>query len=131
MIGYFYMGKRRYVRRGEKPGYPTDEEAKTYATLHKEQALDHMPCRTAYMRHEHSQSIDVLTTWGCNNIYFVFAFPAAGFDIASPEEVLNLEYFKGFIVEHKPQPDVWNVLVNTERDGVEFFWQEHARHQRS
>jgi len=117
--------KRPKVKLGEAPPYPTDVEAKGYARSHKLWGIGETPCNLSYSKYQHNQTVDVLCTWGCNNIFFVFAYPPAGFVIAKPEDVLKLQAFEGWILEYQAQDDIFNLLVKASRDGVDYFWKRH------
>jgi hypothetical protein len=130
MIRFSQMAKRPRIKAGQQPSYPTDQEAKDYAEQHRQYVAGGVDCHEAYGKIKHSPSIDVLTTGGCKNIFFVFAYPPAGFDIAAPEDVLQLKVFEAWILEYNPQGAFYNTLVKASRDGVDFFWKEHGKRSR-
>ncbi|MBA7645701.1 hypothetical protein ES703_53459 [subsurface metagenome] len=122
------MTPRKKVKIDEAPPYPTNAEAKFYAAQHKASLDGGFDCHTAHHEFQHNQTVNVKTTWGCNGIFFVFAYPPAGFIITRPEDVLKLQIFEGWILEHQAQDNIFNLLVKASRDGLDFFWQEHKRH---
>jgi len=128
MLRFSYMAKRKKVPINQTPPYPTNDEAKAYARQHKQTVDGGVYCRTAHRHFEHNQTVDVKTTWGCNGIFFVFAYPPAGFLITHPEDVLKLQTFEGWILEYQAAGNLFNLLVKASRDGVDYFWQEHRRH---
>jgi len=124
------MAARKKVKINQTPPYPTDAEAKAYAAQHKLTVDGGVNCRLAHTHHEHNQTVDVLVTWGCKGIFFVFAYPPAGFMITGPENVCKLQTFEGWILQHQPQDDIFNLLIKASRDGVARFWLEHATRTR-
>jgi len=122
------MAKRKRIPLGQAPPYPTDVEAKAYANSYADNILPQFDCHAAFAGYEHNQSIDALCTWGCQGIFFVFAYPPAGFVIAKPEDVLKLQTFEGWILERIPGTNNFNLLVKASREGVDYFWQAHRRY---
>lgn len=122
------MAKRKTIKRGETPVYPTDEEARSLAYTQMQEVTGGEDPRTFFSSLKYDLRIDEKATWGVNNIYFVYAYPPAGFEIAEPEEVLALKTFEGWIFQYVPQTNKFNLLVKASRDGVAFFWQEHKRY---
>lgn len=128
MIDFLIMTKRKKIKLDESPVYPTDAEAKEYAFVYKDIELSEGDPHTAFKKFQHSLSIDVLVCWGVSNIFFVYAFPPAGFVIERPEDVGNLKAFEGWILEYKANIVNFNTLVKASRDGVAYFWKEHDKY---
>ena len=117
------MAKRKRIKLDEAPVYPEDAEVKYFALIFRQETNGVVDCHTAFKLINYTQSIDVLCTWGCKDIFFVYAFPPAGFVISKPEDVLKLHTFEGWILEYQAQDGIFNLLVKASRDGVDFFWQ--------
>jgi hypothetical protein len=115
------MAKKKTVKLNTAPQYPTDDQAKTLAEIQRLDVFEGTNPRTHFARADYSQTISALATWGVKNIFFVYAFPPAGFDIEKPEDVLNLQTFEGWIFQYVPLTDRYNLLVKASRDGVAFF----------
>jgi hypothetical protein len=122
------MGRKRTLKLKEAPKYPTDDEAKVYASDRRADILGGDDPRTSFLKSEYSDSVTVRATWGINNIYFVFAFPTGGVTIGKPEDILDIPIFEGWILQYVPQSDRFNLLVKAGRDGAVLFWQEHRRY---
>ena len=122
------MAARKKIKLAESPIYPTDAQVKEYASIYRDMELPEGDPRTSYKHFIHSASVDVLVCWGVSNIFFVYAFPPAGFMIAKPEDVSKLATFEGWILEYKANISNFNVLVKASRDGISFFWQEHNKY---
>jgi len=123
------MTKRKRVKLGEAAVYPTDAQAKGYAGYYRDNILPGNDPRTAYQVTQHDLTVDVLSTWGVDGIFFVYAYPPAGFVISKPEDVLKLQIFEGWILEYQAQDGIFNLLVKASRDGVDYFWQQHRLHK--
>jgi hypothetical protein len=115
------MTKRKRIKAGQSPAYPSDEKAKDAATAQRQAVLAGENARTHFTKITHSESIDILATWGVHNNFFVYAFPPAGFEIIEPEDVLNLSTYEGWILQYVPQSDKFNLLVKASRDGYDYF----------
>lgn len=122
------MARKRVLKIKEAPQYPTDAEAKVYASGQQEEVSEGADPRKAYQKYEYSDSITARATWGVDNIYFVFAFPTGGVTIGKPEDILDIPLFEGWIFQYMPQSDKFNLLVKASRDGSVLFWQEHKRY---
>lgn len=122
------MGRKRVLKLKEAPQYPQDFEARDFARVQKNAIEEGANPRTAYQVFEPSDSITTRSTWGVDNIYFVFAFPTGGKTIAKPEDILDIPLFEGWIFQYLPQSDKFNLLVKAGRDGAVLFWREHKRY---
>jgi len=131
MLSLDIMAKRKKIPLAGTPPYPSNEEIKDYAHTYKDTFLPLKDCHINYHRFQHSQSVDVLCTWGCNGIFFVFAYPPAGFLIAKPQDVLQLQTFEGWILQYQAQGDLFNLLVKASRDGVAYFWTAHKNYKKA
>ncbi|NVM23746.1 MAG: hypothetical protein HWN68_18450 [Desulfobacterales bacterium] len=122
------MVKRKKIKLGTAPVYPADAEAKEYAAVYRDLELPGNDPHTAFKKFWHSSSIDVLACWGVSNIFFVYAYPPAGFIVDSPEDAGKLVTFEGWILQYNAKIEGFNTLVKASRDGVDFFWQEHHKY---
>jgi len=123
------MGRRKTVKLGETPAYPNNAQVKEYARLYRLHYMDKNHPETSHHVFKHDQTLDVLVTWGVNNIFFAYAYPPAGFTIVEPEDVTKLVQYDGYILEYKPVGDIWNVLVRATKDGFEFFQSEKRKYK--
>lgn len=121
------MGRPRTLKLDEKPIYPTNDEARSKAFDQWADVNSGKDPHTSFIRKKFSPTINTLASWGVNGIFFVYAFPPAGFTIKEPNDVLKLQTFEGWMFEYKPGAAVMNLLVKASRDGVAFFWQQHNR----
>ena len=125
------MAKKRKLKYQEKPLYPSDYQAKQYAKQQKAQNAKGADCKTSYIKTDFSPTVTALASWGCKNIYFVYAYPAEGVTTAFPEEILGIQLLEGWIFQNIPGTDVFNLLVKASRDGEAFFKSERNRHKKS
>jgi hypothetical protein len=115
------MASKKRIKRGQEPQYPPDEEIRARARDQMYQVKGGENPRTFFSRQDYGDTLVTLVTWGVNDIFFAYAFPPAGFEIADPEEVLNLKAYEGWIFQYVPQTNKFNLLVKASRDGYEFF----------
>ncbi len=103
------------------PDYPTYEQAESFAEDFRTGAEDAYEKNDRYARYWLLATIDILTTLLKENIYSVVAYPPSGFEYAEPEEVADLEYFRGWILEYDPEAESWTLLVSSQEVGIDMF----------
>jgi hypothetical protein len=118
------MGKKKRIPIGKAPKYPTDEEARSLAYEQMYEVKGGEDPRATFSKQAYGDTIETLRTWGVKNIFFVYAYPPAGFEVEKPEDVLGLQVFEGWIFQYVPQTNKFNLLVKASRDGVDFFRQQ-------
>ncbi len=103
------------------PDYPTYEQAESFAEDFRTGAAAAYEKNDRYARYWLLATVDILTTLLKGNIYAVVAYPPAGFEYADPDEVADLEYFRGWILEYHEANSGWTLLVSTQEVGIEEF----------
>ncbi len=103
------------------PDYPTYEQAESFAEDFRTGAENAYEKGDRYARYWLLATLDILTTLLKGNIYAVVAYPPAGFEYADPDEVADLEYFRGWILEYHPETESWTLLVSSQEVGIDQF----------
>jgi hypothetical protein len=103
------------------PDYPTYEQAESFAENFRTGAGNAYEKNERWARYWLASTIDILTTQLKGNIYAVVAYPPAGFEYADPDEVADLEYFRGWILEYYPDTESWTLLVSSQEVSIDQF----------
>ena len=103
------------------PDYPTYEQAESFAEDFRTGAGNAYEKNERWARYWLASTIDILTTQLKGNIYAVVAYPPAGFEYAYPDEVADLEYFRGWILEYYPDTESWTLLVSSQEVSIDEF----------
>jgi hypothetical protein len=116
----------RPIKLHEIPIYPSGEQAKSYARLYKNEGEPPLGWRKGYLYFTYSDTIQVLTTWGFNNVFFVVAYPTKGVTIMDTAGVEALALFEGWILEYQPTEDTFDILCKASRDGYDYWKQRRV-----
>ncbi|GAI60810.1 unnamed protein product [marine sediment metagenome] len=103
------------------PDYPTYEQAESFAEDFRTGAEGAYQTGERWARYWLARTMDILTTLLKDDIYSVVAFPPAGWEYADPEELEDLEYFRGWILEYHPETESWTLLVSSQEVGIDEF----------
>ncbi len=117
------MGKdiRPPVEYQATPDYPTYEQAESFAKDFRTGAAGAYKKGERWARYWLVATLDILTTLLKGNIYSVVAYPPAGFEYADPDELTDLEYFRGWILEYHECLGYWTLLVSSQEVGIDEF----------
>jgi hypothetical protein len=103
------------------PDYPTYGQAESFAEDFRTGAAAAYQKDERWARYWLASTLDILTTLLKGNIYAVVAYPPAGFEYAYTDEVADLEYFRGWILEYDPETELWSLLVSSQKVGIDEF----------
>jgi hypothetical protein len=84
----------------EAPIFPNNYQAILYATWYRNMGEPPETWRKAFIRFPYSETIEVLTTWGVNEIFFVIAYPPFGITIHDTDDVILFNMFEGWILDY-------------------------------
>jgi hypothetical protein len=103
------------------PDYPTYEQAESFAEDFRKGAAGAYEKGVIWARYWLNSTLNILTTLLKGDIYAVVAYPPAGFEYADPDEVADLEYFRGWILEYHSKTSSWTLLVSSRLIGIDEF----------
>ncbi|GAH58221.1 unnamed protein product [marine sediment metagenome] len=109
------------IKYQEKPEYPTVNEIMEFTESYR---LNFMPLPDpdkAWHKFEHSRSIEVLVIGGLRRFFLIYSYPPAGFEVAKPEEVPDLDLWRGWILKYLGPGSGYKLDTSTERDGEAEF----------
>ncbi|MBA7495984.1 hypothetical protein ES702_06580 [subsurface metagenome] len=112
------MKLQKPVSYKEKPEYPSTDEVKVYTETYRLDYMDRVNPDKGYHDFEHTRSIEVKVIGGMRDYFVVYAYPPAGFEVAKPEDILQLELWQGWILEWLYNEKVYRVDTTTREHGV-------------
>lgn len=105
----------------EEPEYPSIDEVKVYTETYRLDYMDRVNPDKGYHDFEHTRSIEVKVIGGMRDYFVLYAYPPAGFEIAKPEDILELELWQGWILEWLYNEKVYRVDTTTREQGEAEF----------
>ena len=98
--------------------YPTLDEVKAFTETYRLEFMDRDNPDKGWHKFNHSREVEVLTIGGINDYFLVYAYPPAGFTLAEPEDILQKELWRGWILERESWGAVYRLDTSTQRDGI-------------
>jgi len=83
----------------ERVKYPTLSQVKDYTEAYRVNYMDRENPDKGWHKFDHSLTVEVLTIGGVNNYFLVYSYPPAGFEISRPDDILERELWRGWILE--------------------------------
>ncbi|MBA7576512.1 hypothetical protein ES708_18353 [subsurface metagenome] len=74
-----------------------------------------------HAEYRYSASLDVIVRRLCPHIYEVKAYPPAAIMVASPEEGLAIDEFRGWIFVNDPRTRKNKLFFSSQREGIELY----------
>ncbi len=105
----------------EEPEYPSIDQVKLYTETYRLEYMDRSNPDKGYHDFEHTRSIEVKVIGGMRDYFVVYAYPPAGFEIARPEDILELELWQGWILEWLYNEKVYFLDTSTRLHGEAEF----------
>jgi len=109
------------VKYFQKVKYPTLDEVKAYTETYRVQYMDRQDPNKGWHKFAYSRTVEALTIGGMNNYFLIYTYPPAGFEIASPEDILIYEPWRGWIVELVNYEPTYRLDTATYREGYRAF----------
>ncbi|MBA7536972.1 hypothetical protein ES705_29238 [subsurface metagenome] len=105
----------------QKIDYPTLDEIKAYTETYRVEFMDRSDPDKGWHKFYHSRELEVLTIGGMKDYFIVYAYPPAGVEIASPEDVSTYELWRGWILELINHEPTYRLDMATHREGYAPF----------
>ena len=102
----------------EEPEYPTISQVKVYTETYRLEFMDRVNPDKGFHVFDHTRSIEVKVIGGMGDYFVIYAYPPAGFEIARPEDILELELWQGWILQWLYNEKVYRVDTTTREQGV-------------
>jgi len=109
------------VKYQEKPAYPTLSEVMLFTESYRIHFMPLPDPDKAWHKFEQSRSIEVLVIGGVNRYFLVYSYPPAGFEVAKPEEVPDLDLWRGWILKYLGPGSGYTLDTSTEEHGITEF----------
>ncbi|MBA7563529.1 hypothetical protein ES708_05188 [subsurface metagenome] len=101
--------------------YPTLSEVKAFTETYRVEFMDRDNPDKGWHKFSYSRTVEVLTIGGISDFFVVYAYPPGGVEIAKPEDTLNYELWRGWILERESWGAVYRLDTATYREGETAF----------
>ena len=105
----------------ELPEYPSIHQVKAYTEVYRLGYMDRLNPDKGYHAFEYTRTIEVKVIGGMRDYFIVYAYAPAGFEIAEPEDIRELELWQGWILEWLYNEKVYRVDTTTREQGEAEF----------
>jgi len=75
----------------------------------------------AWHKFNHNELIEILVIGGVRNYFLIYTYPPAGFEVAKPENVLDLELWQGWILKYLGPGTGYKLDTSTREHGIAEF----------
>lgn len=101
--------------------YPVLLEIYAYTENYRLNFMDRENPDKGWHKFFHSSLLQVLVIGGMNDYFVIYSYPPAGIVIANPEEVLDFELWRGWILELVNYKPTYRLDTATYREGEAAF----------
>ena len=105
----------------EKIEYPTVPEVEAYTETYRVEFMDRDKPNEGWHKFNHSREVEALVIGGMNDYFLIYAYPPAGVEVAKPENVLDYELWRGWILELMNCEPTYRLDTATFREGEAAF----------
>lgn len=110
----------------ERPPYAVTDQIEAYTEHYRLNFMDREEPDKGFHRYTHNDFIEILVIGGINDYFLAYAFPPAGFEVANPEDILNLELWQGWILQWLWNEKVYRIDTTTREHGIAQFLRRKA-----
>ena len=103
------------------PSYPSLIRVEAYTENYRLNFMDRFNPDKCFHRFEHAPTIEVLVIGGMRDYFLIYSYPPAGFMVASPADIPNLELWRGWILHWLWNEKEYRLDTSTQEHGEAAF----------